>query len=81
MMCVVYVGKPLRLGHLKVFGCQAYTHVPKDKSGKLGPRVEWGIFLGIMMLLKNIRSTIYNHGKLLSQRIWSLVNMSWECPT
>ncbi len=42
----VYIDKPPRLGHLKVFGYLAYIHVPKDKSRKLGLRAKWSIFVG-----------------------------------
>ena len=31
----VWTGKKTSLSHLRVFGCDAYVHVPKDKRTKL----------------------------------------------
>jgi len=42
----VYIDKPPRLRHLKVFDYLAYIHVPKDKSKKLGLKSKWGILIG-----------------------------------
>lgn len=38
MYCSVY--------HLKVFGCVAYAHVPKERRGKLDDKIEKRIFIG-----------------------------------
>lgn len=42
----VYTKVPPRLGHLKVFRCLAYIHVPKVGMNKLEPRAINGIFIG-----------------------------------
>jgi hypothetical protein len=42
----VYTREFPRLGHLKVFGCLAYIHVPKVGMDKLEPRAIKGIFIG-----------------------------------
>ena len=34
------------VGHLRVFGCDAYAHVPKDERGKLDPKAKKCIFVG-----------------------------------
>lgn len=30
-----WIGKKPYLGHIRVFGCEAYMHVPKEKRTKL----------------------------------------------
>jgi hypothetical protein len=34
------------LSHLKVFGCEAYVHVPKENMSKLDKKVGKCIFIG-----------------------------------
>jgi hypothetical protein len=40
------------LKHLRVFGCLAFVHVPKEKCKKLDYRATPGIFVGYSMLTK-----------------------------
>jgi hypothetical protein len=42
----VWTGKKPSLTHLKVFGCEAYVHVPKENMSKLDKKVEKCIFIG-----------------------------------
>jgi len=35
-----------KVGHLRVFGCDAFTHVPKDERHKLDAKARQCIFLG-----------------------------------
>ena len=42
----VWTGKKPSLSHLKVFGCDAYVHVPKEKRSKLDNKSERCIFIG-----------------------------------
>ena len=42
----VWTGSPPLYGHLRVFGCEAYVHVPKEKCSKLDPKSKKCIFLG-----------------------------------
>eukprot|EP00253_Pinus_taeda_P036335 PITA_36335 len=42
----VWTGKKPCLSHLRVFGCDAYVHVPKDKQTKLDSKYEKCIFIG-----------------------------------
>eukprot|EP00253_Pinus_taeda_P001900 PITA_01900 len=42
----VWTGKKPSLSHLKVFGCDAYVHVPKEKRTKLDNKYEKCIFIG-----------------------------------
>jgi hypothetical protein len=34
------------VGHLRIFGCPVYIHVPKDKRTKMEPSGKKGIFVG-----------------------------------
>ena len=34
------------VGHLRIFGCPVYIHVPKEKRSKLEPSDKKGIFVG-----------------------------------
>ena len=42
----VWNGKKPSIKHLKVFGCDAYVHVPKEKRIKLDNKAEKCIFIG-----------------------------------
>jgi hypothetical protein len=42
----VWTGKKPSLTHLKVFGCEAYVHVPKKNKSKLDKKAEKCIFIG-----------------------------------
>jgi hypothetical protein len=42
----VWTGKKPSLEHLRVFGCDAYVHVPKENRSKLDNKVEKCIFIG-----------------------------------
>ena len=34
------------IGHLRIFGCIAYSYVPKEKRTKLDPPAKKGVFVG-----------------------------------
>jgi hypothetical protein len=42
----VWSGKKPSVAHLKVFGCDAFMHVPKEKRSKLDKKVVKCIFIG-----------------------------------
>ena len=42
----VWTGKKPSIKHLKVFGCDDYVHVPKEKRSKLDNKAEKCIFIG-----------------------------------
>jgi hypothetical protein len=42
----VWSGNKLSLQHLRVFGCDAYVHVPKEKRSKMDNKAEKCIFIG-----------------------------------
>lgn len=42
----VWTGKDVSHKHLKVFGCRAFVHIPKDERSKLDGKVKQCIFVG-----------------------------------
>jgi hypothetical protein len=51
----VWTGKEPSLTHLKVFGCDAYVHVPKENKNKLDKKSEKCIFIGYKDGLKGYK--------------------------
>jgi hypothetical protein len=51
----VWSGKEPSLTHIKVFGCDAYVHVPKENMSKLDKKVEKFIFIGYKDGLKGYK--------------------------
>jgi hypothetical protein len=51
----VWIGKKPSLTHLKVFGREAYVHVPKENMSKLDKKVEKCIFIGYKDGLKGYK--------------------------
>ena len=43
------------VAHLRVFSCDAYTHIPKDERGKLDPKAKKCIFVGYREETKGYR--------------------------
>ena len=56
----VWTGKKLSFLHLRVFGCDAYVHVPKEKRTKLDNKSERCIFIGYKDGLKGYK--LWNPG-------------------
>ena len=50
-----WYGKKPNVNHLRVFGCSAYTHVPKDQRKKLDSKAKGCIFLGYATSRKGYR--------------------------
>jgi transposase InsO family protein len=42
----VFLGIKPEVGHLRIFGCPMYTHVPKEKRTKMEPSGKKGVFVG-----------------------------------
>ena len=42
----IWSGKDVSYAHLKVFGCRAFVHIPKDERSKLDNKSKQCIFLG-----------------------------------
>ena len=51
----VWNGKIISLSHLRVFGCDAYVHVPKEKRTKLDNKSKRCIFIGYKDGLKGYK--------------------------
>jgi hypothetical protein len=63
----VWSGKKPLVSHLKVFGCDAFVHVPKEKRSKLDKKATKCIFIGYKEGMKGYklwdpasRKTVYN---------------------
>ena len=41
-----FTGVKSKVGHLRIFSCPIYIHVPKDKKRKLEPSKKKGTFVG-----------------------------------
>jgi hypothetical protein len=42
----VFSGIKPKVGHLRIFGCPVYIHVPKEKRTKMEPSGKKGVFVG-----------------------------------
>jgi hypothetical protein len=42
----VFSGIKTKVGHLRIFGCPMYIHVPKEKRTKMEPSGKKGVFVG-----------------------------------
>ena len=54
-----------RIEHLRVFGCDAYAHIPKDERQKLDSKMRKCIFLGYGKETKGYRLYDPNEGKVI----------------
>ena len=57
----MWTGKEVSYTHLRVFGCRAFVHIPKDERSKLNDKAKQCIFLG------------YGHEEF-GYRLWDPVN-------
>ena len=57
----VWIGKDVSYQHLRVFGCLAYMHVPKDQRSKLDSKLKARKFMG------------YSEDEF-GYKLWDLVN-------
>eukprot|EP00253_Pinus_taeda_P020829 PITA_20829 len=60
----VWIGKKPSLSHLRVFGCDAYVHVPKEKRIKLDSKSKKFIFIGYKDGLKG-----YKHWNPITRKV------------
>ena len=42
----MFIGKKPEVSHFHIFGCLTFSHVPSEKTTKLEPTAERGIFVG-----------------------------------
>ena len=50
-----WTGDQPRVKHLRVFGCAAYAHIPKDEQQKLDPKAKKCILMGYGVETKGYR--------------------------
>ena len=66
--CEALTGEKPRVDTLRVFGCLAYAHIPKDKRQKFDSKARRCIFLGYGMVTKGYRLYDVNRSKVLYSR-------------
>jgi hypothetical protein len=59
-----FSGKKRNVENLRIFGCQVYSHIPKDKRNKLEPSGKKGIFVGYSDSSKAYRIYILEQHKI-----------------
>jgi hypothetical protein len=42
----VFTGEKPKVGHLRIFNCPIYTHVPNERRTKMDPSRKKGMFVG-----------------------------------
>ena len=52
------------IGHLKIFGCPVYVHVPLERRTKLDPSGKKGIFVGYSESAKAYQIYISGHKRI-----------------
>ena len=68
----VWTSKEPSLTHLKVFGCDAYVHIPKENRSKLDKKAEKCILLDIKMVSKVISFGTQKLRRLCITEMWYL---------
>lgn len=66
----IWIGKKPSLQHLHVFGCDAYSHVPKEKRSKLDNKEVKSIFIGYDIGVKG-----YKLWYLVSKKVLYSINI------
>jgi hypothetical protein len=68
----VWTGKKPSLTDLKVFGCEAYVHVPKENMSKIDKKLKSVYLLGIKMVSKVIIFGTHKLRRLCIAEMWYL---------
>ena len=68
-------GQPPAVDHLRVFGCDAYAHVPKDERGKFDSKARKCILLSYGEETKGYRLYDVNEKKILYSETCSLTKV------
>ena len=61
-------GEKPEVGHLRVFGCVAYAHIPKDERAKFSSKARKCVFLGYGGSVKAYRLYDMDRGKVIHSR-------------
>jgi hypothetical protein len=64
----MFTGEKPEVSHLRIFGCQVYVHVPKEKRSKLDPSGKKGIFVGCNETSKAYQVYIPGHQQIETSR-------------
>ena len=64
----MFTGKVPEIGHIRIFGCLTYSHVPSEKRTKLEAPRERGIFVGYDETSKAFRIYLPTHRKVVVRR-------------
>ena len=68
-----WYGQKPRVEHMRVFGCVAYVHVPKDERGELDSKTNKCVLLGYGNVQKGYR--VYDH---LTQKVFYSRNVKFD---
>jgi hypothetical protein len=68
----VWTSNKTSLTHLKLFGCDAYVHVPKENKSKLDKKAEKCIFIGYKYGLKGLRFGTQKLRRQFIAKMWYL---------
>jgi hypothetical protein len=60
----VFSGIKTEVGHLRIFGCPVYIHVPKEKRTKMEPSGKKGVFVGYSEISKAYRIYVPGQRKI-----------------
>jgi hypothetical protein len=60
----VFLGIKPEVGHLRIFGCHVYIHVPKEKRRKMEPSCKKGFFVGNSEKFKDYRIYVSGQRKI-----------------
>ena len=63
-----FIGRRPDIGHLRMFGCLTYSHVPSEKRTKLEPTAETGILVGYSETTKGYQIYLLTQRKLVVRR-------------
>ena len=63
-----FTGRRSDIGHLRMFECLTYSHVPSEKRTKLEPTTEKGILVGYNETTKGYRIYLPTQRKLVVRR-------------
>eukprot|EP00253_Pinus_taeda_P029552 PITA_29552 len=79
----IQTGKKPSISHLRVFGCDAYVHVPKEKRTKMDSKYEKCIFIGIVKEVVDSEvgklwkeAMVDEMASLHKNEVWDLVEFS-----
>jgi hypothetical protein len=60
----VFSGIKHELGHLRIFGCPVYIHIPKEKRTNMEPSGKKGVFVGYSENFKAYRIYVLGQRKI-----------------